>query len=86
MNGASGLEKNALGLTESTIMGVAGTAPVFSIAATSATLIAAVGMLSVSRQPAVLRVDHVRRDVCLYVSEPSGYQCRGFLCLAQQGL
>lgn len=46
MNAASSLEKNALGLAESTIMGVAGTAPVFSIAATSATLIAAVGVLS----------------------------------------
>ncbi len=40
------LQKNALGLLESTIMGVAGTAPVFSIAATSATLMAAVGVLS----------------------------------------
>lgn len=40
------LEKNALGLMESTVMGVAGTAPVFSIAATSATLIAAVGLLA----------------------------------------
>lgn len=37
------LQKNALSLTESTIMGVAGTAPVFSIAATSSTLIVAVG-------------------------------------------
>ena len=42
MRAASGLEKNALGLAESTIMCVAGTAPVFSIAATSATFIAAV--------------------------------------------
>src|SRR5579859_822335 len=40
------LENNALGLTESSIMGVAGTAPVYSIAATTATLIAAVGVLS----------------------------------------
>ena len=40
------LNKNALGLTESVIMGVAGTAPVFSIAATSATLVAAVGVLA----------------------------------------
>lgn len=40
------LEKSALGLTESTIMGVAGTAPVFSIAATTAALVAAVGVLS----------------------------------------
>jgi len=42
----SRLNKNALGLTESTIMGVAGTAPVFSIAATSATLVAGVGVLA----------------------------------------
>ncbi|MHB1229161.1 MAG: APC family permease [Halothiobacillus sp.] len=43
---ATQLEKNALGLTESTIMGVAGTAPVFSISATSATLMASVGALA----------------------------------------
>ena len=40
------LEGSALGLTESAVMGVAGTAPAFSIAATTATLIAAVGVLS----------------------------------------
>lgn len=40
------LEKGALGLVESVVMGVAGTAPAFSVAATTATLIAAVGMLS----------------------------------------
>ncbi len=40
------LEKNALGLGESVVMGVAGTAPAFSIAATTATIIAAVGVLS----------------------------------------
>ncbi len=40
------LNGNALGLTESTIMGVAGAAPVFSIAATSATLVAGVGVLA----------------------------------------
>ena len=46
MTASAGLQKNALGLTESTIMGVAGTAPVFSIAATSATLMAGVGALA----------------------------------------
>jgi amino acid transporter len=40
------LEAGALGLGESVIMGVAGTAPAFSIAATTATLIAAVGIQS----------------------------------------
>jgi len=46
------LQAGALGLTESVVMGVAGTAPAFSLAATTATLIAAVGVLSVG----VLRV------------------------------
>src|SRR5215469_4033035 len=40
------LQAGALGLTESVVMGVAGTAPAFSLAATTATLIAAVGVLS----------------------------------------
>ncbi len=40
------LEGQALGLPESVGMGVAGTAPAFSIAATTATLISAVGLLS----------------------------------------
>ena len=40
------LQAGALGLGESIVMGVAGTAPAFSIAATTATLIAAVGVLS----------------------------------------
>ncbi len=38
------LHKDALGLGESIVMGVAGTAPAFSVAATSATLIAAAGV------------------------------------------
>ena len=46
MTAPAELQKNALGLTESTIMGVAGTAPIFSIAATSATLMAGVGVLA----------------------------------------
>jgi amino acid transporter len=41
------LHKDALGLVESTVMGIAGTAPAFSVAATSATLIAAVGVMAV---------------------------------------
>jgi amino acid transporter len=40
------LKRDALGLGESIVMGVAGTAPAFSLAATTATLIAAVGVLS----------------------------------------
>src|SRR5215469_17933895 len=40
------LQAGALGLTESVVMGIAGTAPAFSMAATTATLIAAVGVLS----------------------------------------
>jgi amino acid transporter len=40
------LDAHALGLAESVVMGVAGTAPAFSIAATTATLIAAVGVLA----------------------------------------
>jgi amino acid transporter len=46
MNAKRGLVENALGLGESVVMGVAGTAPAFSAAATTATLIAAVGVLS----------------------------------------
>jgi amino acid transporter len=42
----SELHKDALGFAESAVMGVAGTAPAFSVAATTATLIAAVGVLS----------------------------------------
>jgi amino acid transporter len=41
------LHKDALGLVESIVMGVAGTAPAFSVAATTATLIATVGVLAV---------------------------------------
>jgi amino acid transporter len=40
------LAENSLGLAEAVVMGVAGTAPAFSSAATTATLIAAVGILS----------------------------------------
>ena len=40
------LDAHALGLAESVVMGVAGTAPAFSIAATTATLLAAVGVLA----------------------------------------
>jgi len=46
MNTKPALAANALGLAESTVMGVAGTAPAFSAAATTATLIAAVGIRS----------------------------------------
>lgn len=40
------LRKNALGTTESVIMGIAGTAPAFSIEATASTIIATSGTLS----------------------------------------
>ncbi|MGA7749084.1 MAG: APC family permease [Gallionella sp.] len=40
------LKKDSLGIGESIIMGVAGTAPAFSIAATTATLVATVGTLA----------------------------------------
>jgi amino acid transporter len=46
MSSNPGLAANTLGLGESVIMGIAGTAPAFSAAATTATLIAAVGILS----------------------------------------
>ena len=46
MSDQHSLEREALGLAHSTVMGVAGTAPSFSIAASAATLIAAVGMLA----------------------------------------
>jgi amino acid transporter len=41
-----GLKRDALGLPEATVMGIAGTAPAYSMAATTATLIAAVGILA----------------------------------------
>ena len=40
------LAEGALGTAESVVMGVAGTAPAFSVAATTTTLVAAVGLLS----------------------------------------
>ncbi len=43
----AGLAKGALGTIESMIMGIAGTAPAFSVAVTTATIVAAVGTLSV---------------------------------------
>ena len=46
MTSKTRLAENSLGLAESVVMGVAGTAPAFSAAATTATLIAAVGVLS----------------------------------------
>jgi amino acid transporter len=46
-NKNEGLASGALGTFESAIMGIAGTAPAFSIAVTTATIVAAVGTLSV---------------------------------------
>ncbi len=43
-----GLAGNSLGVFESAVMGIAGTAPAFSVAVTSATIVAAVGVLSVA--------------------------------------
>ena len=42
-----GLAKESLGTFESAVMGVAGTAPAFSVAVTTATIVASVGVLSV---------------------------------------
>ena len=47
MSKEAGLAKGALGAVESAIMGIAGTAPAYSVAATTAVLMAAVGVLSV---------------------------------------
>ena len=47
MPASEGLAKEALGTFESAIMGIAGTAPAFSVAVTSAAIVAAVGVLSV---------------------------------------
>jgi amino acid transporter len=46
MNQDVTLAQGALGTAESVVMGVAGTAPAFSVAATTATLVGAVGILS----------------------------------------
>lgn len=46
MTQAVRLAGGSLGLAESVVMGVAGTAPAYSVAATTATLVAAVGVLS----------------------------------------
>jgi len=46
MDKTTQLKADALGVSESVVMGVAGTAPAFSIAATTATLIGAVGPLA----------------------------------------
>ena len=43
----AGLAKGALSTMESIVMGIAGTAPAFSVAVTTATIVAAVGDLSV---------------------------------------
>ena len=43
----AGLAKGAIGTLESMVMGIAGTAPAFSVAVTTATIVAAVGTLSV---------------------------------------
>ena len=47
MSDTAGLAKNSLGALESAVMGIAGTAPAFSVAVTTATIVAAVGVLSV---------------------------------------
>src|SRR5208282_1981822 len=47
MSDTKSLAGNSLGAFESAIMGVAGTAPAFSVAVTTATIVAAVGVLSV---------------------------------------
>ena len=47
MSEQGGLAKGALGTFESAVMGIAGTAPAFSVAVTTAAIVAAVGVLSV---------------------------------------
>jgi amino acid transporter len=47
MSQEAGLAKGALGTVESAVMGVAGTAPAFSVAVTTAAIVASVGTLSV---------------------------------------
>lgn len=47
MSEEKGLVEGALGTFESAIMGIAGTAPAFSVAVTTATIVASVGVLSV---------------------------------------
>lgn len=47
MSSEQGLAKGALGVVESVIMGIAGTAPAYSIAATTALIVGTVGVLSV---------------------------------------
>jgi amino acid transporter len=47
MSDEKGLAHGAIGVVESAIMGIAGTAPAYSIAVTTAAIVAAVGMLSV---------------------------------------
>lgn len=47
MSENAGLAKGALGTVESAVMGIAGTAPAFSVAVTTATIVAVVGELSV---------------------------------------
>lgn len=47
MSDKVGLAKESLGTFESAIMGIAGTAPAFSVAVTTATIVASVGVLSV---------------------------------------
>ena len=47
MTKQEGLASNSLGTIESTIMGIAGTAPAFSVAVTTAAIVASVGVLSV---------------------------------------
>ncbi len=47
MSKTAGLAKDSLGTFESAIMGIAGTAPAFSVAVTTAAIVASVGVLSV---------------------------------------
>ena len=48
MSEKQGLAGNSLGAFESAVMGIAGTAPAYSVAVTTATIVAAVGVLSVA--------------------------------------
>ena len=63
------LNAGVLGLFDSVIMGIAGSAPAYSIGATTGALFFAVALRRRSRV-AVLRILHVRHRVGLQLSEP----------------
>ena len=67
MSSSDGLAKNSLGVFESIIMGIAGTAPAFSVAVTSAAIVASVGVLSVG---SILYCGNLIRLIKMQMSSP----------------